>query len=140
MRVFLGSYVCSDESHLCRRILIESSGESIDIEVVAAGADRHVGLVVGLTVQPPHLCQKLPAPGDGVGRRGVGLPGPGRTYWRFQWHGHGRLRAGRETDGLSALGTKKKTLGVMTCNLEFASSSGSPFSRSTVDPTRGSQR
>ena len=53
MRVFLGSYVCSDESHLCRRILIESSGESIDIEVVAAGADRDVGLVVGPTVNHP---------------------------------------------------------------------------------------
>ena len=53
MRVFLGSYVCSDESHLCGRILIESSGESIDVEVVPADAHRDVGLVVGPSVNHP---------------------------------------------------------------------------------------
>jgi len=53
MRVFLGSYVYSDESHLCRRILIESSGESIDVEAVPADAHRDVGLVVGPSVNHP---------------------------------------------------------------------------------------
>jgi hypothetical protein len=46
MRVFSGSYVCGDESHLCRRVFIESSGGSIDVEVVPADAERDVGLFV----------------------------------------------------------------------------------------------
>ena len=53
MRVFLGSYVCGDESHLCRRVFIESSGESVDLEVVPADAKRNVGLFVGPSVNHP---------------------------------------------------------------------------------------
>jgi hypothetical protein len=44
MRVFSGSYVCGYESHLCRRVFIESSGGSIDLEVVPADTERDVGL------------------------------------------------------------------------------------------------
>ena len=45
MRVFLGSYVCGDESHLCRRILLEpSTGEPMDLEVIPADSQRDVGL------------------------------------------------------------------------------------------------
>ena len=54
MRVFVGSYVCGDESHLCRRVFIESSGEPIDLEVVPADAQRNVGLFVGPSVNHPY--------------------------------------------------------------------------------------
>ena len=47
LHVFLGSYVCGFEGHLCRRVLIESAGESMDLEVIPADSQRKVGLFVG---------------------------------------------------------------------------------------------
>jgi hypothetical protein len=47
MQVFLGHYVCGDESHLCRRVFVEPAGKPIDLEVISADSQREVGLFVG---------------------------------------------------------------------------------------------
>jgi hypothetical protein len=56
MRVFLGWYVCGDESHLCRRIFLESpTGEPLDLEVIPADSQRDVGLFGGPLANHPFL-------------------------------------------------------------------------------------
>jgi hypothetical protein len=61
MRVFLGSYVCGFESHLCRRVLLQSSpGEPMDLEVIPADAQRDVGLFAGPQAKHPLIVTSYP--------------------------------------------------------------------------------
>jgi hypothetical protein len=56
MRVFLGSYVCGDESHLCRRVFLESpTAEPLDLEVIPADSQRDVGLFAGPLANHPFV-------------------------------------------------------------------------------------
>jgi len=56
MRVFLGSYVCGDESHLCRRVFLESpTAEPLDLEVIPADSQRDVGLFGGPPANHPFF-------------------------------------------------------------------------------------
>ena len=45
MRVFLGHYVCGDESVRCRRIVVESAGELVDLEVTPIDGQGDAGLM-----------------------------------------------------------------------------------------------
>ena len=56
MRVFLGSYVCGDESHLCRRVFLESpTAEPLDLEVIPADSQGDVGLFGGPLANHPFF-------------------------------------------------------------------------------------
>jgi hypothetical protein len=86
MRVFLGSNVCGDESHLCRRVVLESSArEPMNLEVIPADSPAGCRAVCRTRGQTPVLGYELSPPGDGVGRRGLDLPGGSGTYWRSLW-------------------------------------------------------
>ena len=61
MRVFLGHSVCGYESHLCRRVLVQSStGEPIDLEAIPADSQRHVGLFAGPEANHPFSVTSYP--------------------------------------------------------------------------------
>jgi hypothetical protein len=56
MRVFVGSYVCGFESHLCRRVVLESpTAEPMDLEVTPADTGQGVGLFAGPEANHPIL-------------------------------------------------------------------------------------
>ena len=59
MQVFLGHYVCGGESHLCRRVFVESAGKPIDLEVISADSQREVGLF-GPSHSHPLFVTSLP--------------------------------------------------------------------------------
>jgi hypothetical protein len=58
VQVFLGQYTCGDEGHLCRRVIVESAGKPIDLEV--SSADGEVGVFAGPPSAHPFSVTSYP--------------------------------------------------------------------------------
>jgi hypothetical protein len=67
MHTFLGSYVCGFESHLCRRILVESpAGEPLDIDVAQTDGADTVGVDAGPEPLFPTFSRRVTVSGGDV--------------------------------------------------------------------------